>query len=53
LWGANWFPAEQRVAFESLINIRPKLGNRNILIQNEELRKQVESVTREILEGVQ
>jgi hypothetical protein len=53
LWGANWFPAEQRVAFESLINIRPKLGNRNVLIQNEELRKQVESVTREILEGVQ
>ena len=53
LWGANWFPAEQRVAFESLINIRPKLGNRNIFIQNEELRKQVESLTREILEGVQ
>jgi hypothetical protein len=53
LWGANWFPAEQRIAFESLINIRPRLGNRNILIQNEELRKQVESVTREILGGVQ
>jgi len=53
LWGANWFPAEQRVVFESLINISPKLGNRNILIQNEELRKQVESITREVLEGVQ
>jgi len=53
LWDANWYPAEQRIAFESLINIRPRLGNRNILIQNEELRKQVESVTREILGGVQ
>lgn len=53
LWGANWFPNEQRIAFESLINIRPRLGNRNILIQNEELRKQVESVTREMLGGVQ
>ena len=53
LWGANWFPAEQRVAFESLINIRPKLGNRNILIQSEELRQQVESVTRDILGGLQ
>ncbi len=52
LWGANWYPVEQRIAFESLINIRPRLGNRNILIQNEELRKQVESVTREILGGV-
>ena len=53
LWGANWYPAEQRIAFESLINIRPRLGNRSILIQSEELRQQVESVTREILGGVQ
>ena len=53
LWGANWFPAEQRIAFESLINIRPRLGNRNILIQSEELRQQVESITRDILGGVQ
>ena len=53
LWGANWYPAEQRIAFESLINIRPRLGNRNILIQSEELRQQVESVTLEILGGVQ
>ena len=53
LWGANWYPGEQRIEFESLINIRPRLGNRNIVIQDENLRKQVESVTREILGGVQ
>ncbi len=52
LWGANWYPAEQRIEFESLINIRPRLGNRSILIQDDNLRKQVESVTREILGGV-
>lgn len=52
LWGANWYPAEQRIAFESLINIRPRLGNRNILIQSQELREAVESVTREILGDV-
>ncbi|NOT06331.1 MAG: hypothetical protein HOP27_17200 [Anaerolineales bacterium] len=52
LWGANWHPNEQRIEFESLINIRPRLGNRNILIQDENLRKQVESVTREILGSV-
>jgi hypothetical protein len=51
LWGANWYPDEQRVEFESLINIRPRLGNRNIVIQDENLRKQVDSVTREILGG--
>lgn len=53
LWGANWYPAEQRIEFESLINIRPRLGNRHILIQDENLRNQVESVTREILGGLQ
>jgi hypothetical protein len=53
LWGANWYPTEQRIEFESLINIRPRLGNRNILIQDEELRKKVESVTKEILGDVQ
>lgn len=53
LWGANWYPREQRIEFESLINIRPRLGNRNVLIQDENLRRQVESVTRELLGGVQ
>jgi len=53
LWGANWYPAEQRIEFESLINIRPRLGNRKILIQDENLRKQVESVAREILGDMQ
>jgi hypothetical protein len=23
LWGANWYPAEQEIVFESLINIAP------------------------------
>ena len=53
LWGANWYPAEQRIEFESLINIRPRLGNRNVLIQDENIRRQVESVTNELLGGVQ
>ena len=52
LWGANWYPNEQRIEFESLINIRPRLGNRSILIQDEKLRRQVEEVTFEILGGV-
>ena len=33
-------------------DIRPRLGNRNILIQSQELRDSVESVTSEILGGV-
>ena len=53
LWGANWYPADREIIFESLINIRPRLGNRSILIQSEEIRQKVESVTVEILGGVQ
>ena len=51
LWGANWYPAEQRIAFESLINIRPRLGNRSILIQDETIRQQVETISRTLLGG--
>ena len=53
LWGANWYPGDQEIVFESLINIRPRLGNRNIIIQDEGIRSQVESITREILGGIQ
>jgi len=53
IWGANWYPAEQRIEFEALINIRTRLGNRSILIQSEEIRRKVEAVTQEILGGVQ
>lgn len=53
LWGANWYPAEREIVFESLINIRPRLGNRGILIQSEEIRQQVASVASDILGGVQ
>lgn len=49
LWGANWYPAEQRIEFESLINIRPALGNRSIVIQSQEIRRSVEAITRSIL----
>lgn len=53
LWGANWYPSEQRIEFESLINIRPRLGNRSILIQNDDIRRQVAAITRDLLGGVQ
>ena len=53
LWGANWYPAEQRIEFESLINIRPRLGNRSVIIQNEDVRRQVAAITHELLGGVQ
>lgn len=52
LWGANWFPERQTLEFESLINIRPRLGNRSMVLQDTELRRQLEVIAREYLEGV-
>jgi hypothetical protein len=52
LWGANWYPDEQHIEFESLINIRPRLGNRSIIIRSQQLRAQVETIARELLGGV-
>ena len=51
LWGANWFPDEQSIEFESLINIRPR-QNRSIIIQDEAICNEVERITRKYLEGV-
>lgn len=52
LRGANWHPNGQRIEFESLINIRPRLGNRSIVIQDENPRRKVKSVAREIPGGL-
>ena len=44
---------DQRIEFEALINIRPRLGNRSVLIQSEDIRRSVEEISRRILGGVQ
>jgi hypothetical protein len=49
LWGANWYPSEQRIEFESLTNIRPRSGNRSIVIQSEDIRQAVGTITRQLL----
>jgi hypothetical protein len=49
IWGANWYPRERRVEFEALINIRPLLGNRSLVIQNQEIRNSVEMITKAML----
>lgn len=49
LWGADWYPDEQRIEYESLINIRPSLGNRSILVQDEKIRQQMASIVQNLL----
>ncbi|MGD1936742.1 MAG: DUF5674 family protein [Cyanophyceae cyanobacterium] len=53
VWGADWYPTNQTVGFESIINIRPSANNRSMEIQDVEIRQKVEKIVRDYLEGVQ
>ncbi|NCO37311.1 MAG: hypothetical protein COZ06_07120 [Armatimonadetes bacterium CG_4_10_14_3_um_filter_66_18] len=47
VWGADWKPHSQEVAFESLINIRPRQGNMSMVIQDRDLRATIEQIVKE------
>ena len=53
VWGADWYPTNQSVGFESIINIRPSANNRSMQIQDLELRQKIEKIIRSFLEGVE
>ena len=53
IWGANWYPIDQRIEFEAIINIPPHSGNRSMLIQSEGIRKKLTKITRQLLGEVQ
>lgn len=49
VWGADWFPESRTVRFQSLINIRPKQGNRTMELTDTQLRQQIESIVKQRL----
>lgn len=50
VWGADWYPDERAVEFDSFINIRPGLGNPSMRVMDEHLRSVIEGIVREQLE---
>ena len=52
VWGADWIPETQEVTYESLINIRPRQGNRSLELRDPALREHVQSIVRGLLEVV-
>ena len=50
VWGADWYPLDQQVGFESLINIRPRQRNFALEVQDPALRSQIEAIVRQLLE---
>jgi hypothetical protein len=51
VWGADWFPKSQKVQFEALINLRPRQNNPSMEIQDPNIRYEIESIVRDLLEG--
>ena len=50
VWGADWLPESREVRFESLINIRPKQGNRKLTIEDARLRATIEQIVQKRLD---
>lgn len=49
LWGFNLYP-DQNIEFESLINIKPKLGNKSIVIADENIREAVKKLILDLIQ---
>lgn len=49
IWGADWDPFAQQVAFESLINIRPRQNNSSMEILDPDIQERVAEVARRLL----
>ncbi|ERT08783.1 hypothetical protein M595_1211 [Lyngbya aestuarii BL J] len=49
IWGADWYPASQRIEYESLINIRPRQNNRSMTIQDPIIRASVAKIIQGLL----
>jgi len=48
LWGANYYPGrgvDGCIEFTSLINIRPAQGNRSMLVEDTDVRRQIRELT--------
>jgi hypothetical protein len=50
VWGADWYPLQREVGFESLINIRPRQNNPALEVQDPALRSRIEAIVRQLLE---
>jgi hypothetical protein len=53
VWGADWYPLQQTIGYESLINIRPNANNRSMEIQNPVLRENIRQIVQSLLGEVE
>ena len=54
LWGINLYPerpAPEWIEFDSMINVRPSVGNRSRSVENAEIRRTVTTIVNRLVEG--
>jgi hypothetical protein len=51
IWGADWMPYTQTIAYESIINIRPSQSNRSMIIQDPTIKERVTQITQRLIGG--
>ena len=49
LWGANIYPADKKIDYISLINVRPADNNRSMEIKDPDIKKKVEEIINKLL----
>ena len=49
LWGADWCPYTREIVFESIINIRPRLNNRTMMVESPIIREKITNITEQLL----
>jgi hypothetical protein len=52
IWGANWTPSKQEIEFMALLNIKARLNNRNMYLQDPVRRDRVQKIVEDLLGGV-
>ena len=53
IWGINIYsdkPKETRIEFDSLINIRPSMGNRSLKVEDEIIRNKIATIVDNLIE---
>lgn len=52
LWGINLYPeagGEEFIEFDSMINVRPSLGNQSRGVENEDVRKKIKAIVGKLI----
>jgi len=53
IWGINIYPdlpVDERIEFDSMINLRPRLGNRTRGVDNPEIQIKIKSIVNKLIE---